>query len=78
VNATDQPPQQADAKPTIVLVHGAFADASSWNGVIERLQQRGGADIIEVEGSHVIMISQPQAVTDHIVKAARAVADAHR
>jgi pimeloyl-ACP methyl ester carboxylesterase len=41
VNATDQPSRQADAKPTIVLVHGAFADASSWNGVIERLQQRG-------------------------------------
>ncbi|MFD8388293.1 alpha/beta fold hydrolase [Streptomyces sp. NPDC059680] len=28
-------------KPTIVLVHGAFADASSWNGVIERLERRG-------------------------------------
>src|SRR5215831_14983904 len=26
---------------TVVLVHGAFADASSWNGVIERLQARG-------------------------------------
>jgi pimeloyl-ACP methyl ester carboxylesterase len=23
---------------TVVLVHGAFADASSWNGVVERLQ----------------------------------------
>ena len=30
----------ADA-PTIVLVHGAFADGSSWNGVIERLQEHG-------------------------------------
>jgi pimeloyl-ACP methyl ester carboxylesterase len=29
------------ATPTVVLVHGAFADASSWNGVIERLQARG-------------------------------------
>lgn len=29
------------AKPTIVLVHGAFADGSSWNGVVERLQQAG-------------------------------------
>jgi pimeloyl-ACP methyl ester carboxylesterase len=28
-------------KPTIVLVHGAFADASSWNGVTERLQDKG-------------------------------------
>ncbi|MGW1162511.1 alpha/beta fold hydrolase [Streptomyces sp. NPDC002513] len=31
----------SDTKPTIVLVHGAFADASSWNGVVERLQRRG-------------------------------------
>jgi pimeloyl-ACP methyl ester carboxylesterase len=28
-------------KPTIVLVHGAFADGSSWNKVIEKLQRRG-------------------------------------
>ena len=27
------------AKPTVVLVHGAFADASSWTGVIQRLQR---------------------------------------
>jgi pimeloyl-ACP methyl ester carboxylesterase len=27
--------------PTVVLVHGAFADGSSWNGVIERLNRRG-------------------------------------
>ena len=26
---------------TVVLVHGAFADASSWNGVITRLQAKG-------------------------------------
>src|SRR6476660_2580038 len=26
-------------KLTVVLVHGAFADASGWNGVIERLQK---------------------------------------
>ena len=26
---------------TVVLVHGAFADASSWNGVIELLQAKG-------------------------------------
>lgn len=29
------------AKPTIVLVHGAWADASSWNGEIVRLQRAG-------------------------------------
>jgi len=29
------------AKPTVVLVHGAFADASGWSGVITRLQDDG-------------------------------------
>lgn len=29
------------AKPTIVFVHGAFADSSSWNGVIADLQKDG-------------------------------------
>lgn len=28
-------------KPTVVLVHGAFADSSSWNGVAERLAVDG-------------------------------------
>ncbi|MFC8148054.1 esterase/lipase family protein, partial [Streptomyces paradoxus] len=28
-------------KPTVVIVHGAFADASSWNGVVGRLQSDG-------------------------------------
>jgi pimeloyl-ACP methyl ester carboxylesterase len=31
----------SEATPTVVLVHGAFADASSWSGVIERLQAKG-------------------------------------
>jgi pimeloyl-ACP methyl ester carboxylesterase len=31
----------APAKPTIVLVHGAFADSSSWNGVVADLQRDG-------------------------------------
>jgi pimeloyl-ACP methyl ester carboxylesterase len=31
----------SDETPTVVLVHGAFADASSWNGVVELLQARG-------------------------------------
>ena len=29
------------AKPTVVLVHGSWADSSSWTGVIERLQRAG-------------------------------------
>ena len=30
-----------NAQPNIVLVHGAWADGSSWSGVIERLQAAG-------------------------------------
>jgi pimeloyl-ACP methyl ester carboxylesterase len=34
--------QETTTSPlTVVLVHGAFADSSSWNGVIERLQAKG-------------------------------------
>ncbi|MCU1619710.1 MAG: alpha/beta hydrolase, partial [Modestobacter sp.] len=28
-------------RPTVVLVHGAFAESSSWNGVIARLANDG-------------------------------------
>jgi pimeloyl-ACP methyl ester carboxylesterase len=41
MTASTQPSAQPGLQPTIVLVHGAFADASSWNAVIERLQQQG-------------------------------------
>ncbi|MFC0554165.1 alpha/beta fold hydrolase [Planotetraspora thailandica] len=30
-----------NVKPTVVLVHGAWADGSSWNGVVSRLQHDG-------------------------------------
>jgi pimeloyl-ACP methyl ester carboxylesterase len=31
----------SDLTPTVVLVHGAFVDASSWNGVIAELKAAG-------------------------------------
>lgn len=40
----------ATAKPTVVLVHGAFADSSSWNGVVK---------ILEKDGYPVISASNP-------------------
>ena len=33
----DRTVDSGGSKPTIVLVHGAFADASSWDGVVKRL-----------------------------------------
>ena len=36
-----------ESKPTIVLVHGAFAESASWNGVIERLA-RESFDVVAV------------------------------
>ena len=56
----------------------ATGDKAAGADVIRSEAQRAGADITEVEGSHVIMISQPQAVTDVIVTAAKAVAGSHR
>jgi pimeloyl-ACP methyl ester carboxylesterase len=32
---------QDGSRPTVVLVHGAFAESASWNGVIRRLQDQG-------------------------------------
>ncbi|MFH9403951.1 alpha/beta fold hydrolase [Streptomyces sp. NPDC017638] len=37
---TGRPHARPDTS-TVVLIHGAFADASSWSGVVERLQRRG-------------------------------------
>jgi pimeloyl-ACP methyl ester carboxylesterase len=50
----------------------ATGDKAAGADLVRSMARRAGADIVEVEGSHVIMISQPQAVTDHIVKAAQA------
>ncbi|QEW01913.1 alpha/beta hydrolase [Microbacterium lushaniae] len=35
------PGQQPAAKPTVVLVHGAWADSSGWGGVISKLEEDG-------------------------------------
>jgi pimeloyl-ACP methyl ester carboxylesterase len=56
----------------------ATGDNAAGADVIRSEAQRAGADITEVEGSHLIMISQPQAVTDVILTAAKAVADTRR
>src|SRR3954468_10218378 len=31
----------AEVKPTVILVHGAFAESSSWNGVAAKLLSQG-------------------------------------
>ncbi len=41
VSAAAHPERPTGARATVVLVHGAFADASSWNGVVELLQREG-------------------------------------
>ncbi|WP_329493473.1 alpha/beta hydrolase [Kitasatospora herbaricolor] len=58
----------AGARPTIVLAHGAFADASSWNAVIKRLQADGypvvaPADPLRGPASDAAAL---RSVTDHI------------
>jgi pimeloyl-ACP methyl ester carboxylesterase len=47
----------------------ALSDRAAGTDVVRSMAERAGAAITEVEGSHVIMISQPDAVTDEILDA---------
>ena len=49
------------------------ADTAAGSDVVREMAQRAGADITEIEGSHVIMISQPDVVTEVILTAHKAV-----
>jgi pimeloyl-ACP methyl ester carboxylesterase len=49
------------------------SDRAAGSDVLRTMAERAGATITEVEGSHVIMVSQPQAVTDVIMQALDAV-----
>jgi pimeloyl-ACP methyl ester carboxylesterase len=47
----------------------ATGDKAAGADVIRRMAERAGAEITEVEGSHVIMMSQPQTVSNVILAA---------
>jgi pimeloyl-ACP methyl ester carboxylesterase len=47
----------------------ATGDTAAGTDVVRSMAQRAGATIVEVDGSHVIMVSQPQAVADTIRRA---------
>jgi pimeloyl-ACP methyl ester carboxylesterase len=49
------------------------ADKAAGSDVVRSMAQRAGAEITEIDGSHVIMISQPDAVTDVILAALKGV-----
>ena len=44
-------------------------DKAAGTDVLRSMAERAGAAITELDGSHVIMVSQPQAVTDVILQA---------
>jgi pimeloyl-ACP methyl ester carboxylesterase len=50
----------------------ATDDKAAGTDIVRAMAERAGANIVEIEGSHLIMVSQPEAVTDVILKAARA------
>jgi pimeloyl-ACP methyl ester carboxylesterase len=54
----------------------ATGDKAAGADVVRSMAERAGSRITEVDGSHVIMISQPQAVTDVILEAVAAGASA--
>ena len=57
--------------PTWAVV--ATGDKAAGADLVRSMAERAGANITEVEGSHVIMVSQPEAVTDVILEAVEAV-----
>jgi len=50
----------------------ATGDKAAGTDIVRTMAQRAGANVVEIEGSHLIMVSQPEAVTDVILEAARA------
>ena len=59
----------AETKASVVLVHGAFADGSSWNKVITRLQKHH---------TEVIAVQLPlTSLKDDVAATQRAIARAH-
>ena len=53
----------------------ATGDKAAGFDLTKQMAERAGAEITEIEGSHVIMVSQPQAVTDVIMTAVASVAE---
>jgi pimeloyl-ACP methyl ester carboxylesterase len=51
----------------------ATADKAAGTDITRSMAERAGATITEVDASHVVMVSQPQAVTDVILDAVAAV-----
>jgi hypothetical protein len=47
----------------------ATGDKAAGTDIVRSMAARAGARITELAGSHVIMVSQPQAVTDVILSA---------
>jgi hypothetical protein len=56
----------------------ATGDKAAGTDVIRSLAQRAGATMTEVDSSHVIMVSQPRAVTDMVLEAVAAVGSASK
>jgi pimeloyl-ACP methyl ester carboxylesterase len=50
-----------------------MADTAAGADIVLSMAKRANADITEIDASHVVMISQPAAVTDVILKALKAV-----
>jgi pimeloyl-ACP methyl ester carboxylesterase len=50
----------------------AAGDKAAGADVVRSMAERAGATITDVEGSHVVMVSQPQAVADVILPALEA------
>ena len=65
------PPAWKDRPAWAVVASG---DRAAGTDLVRSMAERAGAKITELDGSHVVMVSQPQAVSDVILEAVAAVA----
>ena len=68
-----EPSGHAGLEVAAVLDRARHADRAAGTDLVRSMAERAGATITEVEGSHVIMVSRPDAVADVIMTAAAAV-----
>lgn len=69
--------EQPGVNPAIALAHGAFTDASRWNGVIERLRQQGYTVVVPaIPASTRIALSRAAAAHNLPREAPQALAQA--
>lgn len=61
----------SESDADVVLVHGGWADGSSWSKVIAGLRSERVKAVAATHADHVPMVTAPSAVVDIVLEAVR-------